>query len=160
MSDKYQPLEAWKKAWVFRHQDLPVSEEDLTQIKPLTEQAATDIWRAHISESANHYSDFDPKDWPNKNSTWQETGQWQDHWDSDQGQLPELLESFLNWDDETLIWFCYDSEQVIESRYSVFKRCWKNFLFFDDGPILIGKKRKQAVQFHQDGNFQLGLRQN
>jgi hypothetical protein len=40
----------------------------------------------------------------------------------------------------------------------VFQRCWKNFLFLDDGTLLIGKKREQVVQFMSNGSFRLGTK--
>jgi len=40
----------------------------------------------------------------------------------------------------------------------VFKRTWKAFLFLDNGPILVGKKKKQALQFHSNGWVNLLLR--
>ncbi|MBQ0729054.1 MAG: DUF2947 family protein, partial [Oleispira antarctica] len=58
--------------------------------------------------------------------------------------------------DNTNVLFFYDSDRVIETSWKVFKLSWKNFLFFDDGPILMGKKRKQVVQFLQNGHFSVG----
>ena len=89
---------------------------------------------------------------------WQEKASWQEAWDSDENTLPELILSHLDWDDNTNVLFFYDADRVVETTWKVFKAAWKNFLFFDDGPILLGKKRKQAVQFLQIGDFAVGLR--
>lgn len=153
---KYIDLKDYKKGWVFRHQDMLVSEEDLLEIKPLAAQAAGDVWHRQISAEANHNDGFSSTDWPAKKSTWLGGGDWQQVWESESPELPAELAEFLDWQPETLVYFCYDSEQVIEVRWSVFKRNWKNFLFFDDGPILIARKRQQAVQFFQDGQFKFG----
>jgi hypothetical protein len=49
---------------------------------------------------------------------------------------------------------------VIETTWDVFKRTWKNFLFMDDGPLLIGKKRDQVVQFMSNGTYRIGDKSN
>ncbi len=154
----YLPIEQYKKAWIFRHKDLPVSDEDLLQIKPLTEARAEQVWSQQISKHCNHPGLFGADDWVNKNQTWLETDNWQQIWESDDNALPARLAEFLQWDDQTVVWFCYNSEHVIETRWDVFCRHWKNFLFFDDGPLLIGRKRKQVAQFHQTGNYRIGNR--
>ncbi|GGK70733.1 DUF2947 domain-containing protein [Amphritea balenae] len=154
----YLSIEQYPKAWIFRHKDMPVSEEDLAQIKPLTDARAEQVWSQQISKECNHPENFGPADWANKNQTWLETDNWQSLWESDDPAIPELLAQHLQWEDETVVWFCYSSEHVIETSWDVFRRNWKNFLFFDDGPLLIGKKRKQVAQFHQTGNFRIGNR--
>ena len=154
----YIPLEAYKRAWIFRHKDLPVSEADLDEIKPLSEARAEQVWRQQISQESNHPEFFYDDDWANKNPTWQETFPWQNRWESDEADMPEPLLEHLDWDDNTLVYFCYDVEHVIETRWHVFKRHWKNFLFFDNGPLLIGRKRKQIAQFMQTGNVRIGTR--
>lgn len=155
---KYIELKDYKNGWVFRHQDLPLSDDDLAEIKPLSAQAAGDVWRTYISADAAHHENFDNKDWPAKDSSWSGAADWQQAWDADSVDMPEELSEFIDWVPETLVYFCYDAENVIETRWSVFQRAWKNFLFFDDGPILVGKKREQALQFFQSGQFKLGKR--
>jgi hypothetical protein len=69
-----------------------------------------------------------------------------------------MLAEFIQWPDETTVYFCYEKYQIIETRWDVFVRNWKCFLFFDDGPILISPKQKQAVMFEQSGQYKLGTR--
>lgn len=155
---KYQPMTDFDRAWIFRHKDLPVEEGDLAQIRPLSESVANQIWNQYLSPDTAHPSLFSFKDWPNRNGVWHEKGAWQESWESEQNDLPEALRDYLDWDGNTLVYFFYDCDRVIETRWDVFTRCWKNFLFFDDGPLLMGKKRDQVVQFHQDGSYSLGTR--
>ncbi|MCV6589854.1 MAG: DUF2947 domain-containing protein [Marinobacterium sp.] len=155
----YIALEDYRKAWIFRHRELPVSEQDLAEIKPLTPQRAEQVWNLQISENSLHPSEPADGDWMLDKSVWQEEqGHWESAWDSDSNELPERLAEHLNWEDETLVWFCYDNEHIIETRWAVFRRNWKNFLFMDDGPLLIGRKRKQVVQFFENGHFRVGTR--
>ena len=155
---KYIDLKDYKNGWVFRHQDLPLSDDDLAGIKPLGAQMAGDIWRTYISAEAVGVESFDKNDWPAKESSWCESADWQTAWEDDAVDLPAELQAFIDWQPETLVYFCFDAEHVIETRWAIFRRAWKNFLFFDDGPILIGKKRPQAVQFFSDGQLKLGKR--
>lgn len=153
---KYLPLEDCPKAWVFRHKDMPVPPQDLALIKPLAPLRAADLWRSLISKQANHPDHFDKSDWPAQEKTWLERGTWQQAWESDDPALPALVVEHFPWDDNTVVFFCYDSEQVLETTWEVFKRHWKNFLFYDDGPLLVGRKRRQVAQFFNSGEMAVG----
>lgn len=154
----YLTLDQYKKSWIFKHKDMPVSADDLKQIHPLASARAAQVWSQQISQESTHPDHFGSGDWANKKQTWLETDNWQKQWESDDNELPEIVAGHLQWEDETQVWFCYESDHVIETNWAVFKRNWKNFLFFDDGPILVGKKRKQVAQFHQTGNVRIGNR--
>lgn len=153
---KYLNLEDFDRAWIFRHKDLPLSENVKADIKPYTETVSNQLWNQYISQQSDHPSKFGSNDWPSRSGVWLDKGNWQQAWESDNNDLPSMLAEHLDWDDNTNVLFFYDSDRVIETRWKVFKLSWKNFLFFDDGPILLGKKRKEAVQFQQDGSFAIG----
>lgn len=155
---KFLKLEEFDRAWIFRHKDLPLSDETKLAIKPYTEAVSNQLWNQYISQQSGHSSQFGHGDWPNRNGVWLDKGDWQHAWDEEANDLPELIQQHLDWDDNTNVLFFYDSDRVIETSWKEFKLSWKNFLFFDDGPILLGKKRKQAVQFLQDGSFTIGNR--
>ena len=156
---KYIPFDQYPKAWIFRHRDLPIPAEELAEIKPLTESRAEQIWAEHISRGCSHADHFAEGDWAAQSKNWLEKDFWQAAWDSDASALPELLGEYLSeWDDNITVYFCYQSDHIIETKWSVFRKHWKNFLFFDNGPILIGRKRKQAVQFFDNGTYRLGKR--
>lgn len=155
----YIPLEQYPKAWIFRHRDMPVSDEDMLEIKPLTEARAEQIWAQHISRQGTHPDHFAKGDWAADESNWFAIELWQSAWDSDNENLPEVLADHLkDWDDAITIFFCYESDHIIETKWGVFRRNWKNFLFFDSGPILIGRKKKQVAQFFENGQFRIGVR--
>ncbi len=154
----YLPLSEYRHAWFFNHQEMAVSESDLAKIKPLTPKRAFEIWELNISQHTDDPSEFTKDDWASQNDVWQATGFWQGAWDSDDHALPEALEEFIHWEANTVVYFCYSSEHIVETTWDIFKRYWKNFLFLDDGPLLIGRKRKEVAQFKQNGSFSLGLR--
>ncbi|WP_406802720.1 DUF2947 domain-containing protein [Alkalimarinus alittae] len=152
----YIDLSEYRNAWVFRHQDMPVSAEDLAQIKPLSESSAYQLWRQRISKEADLPTEWESGDWAANENAWQHKEIWQKAWDSSSPDLPELITEHIDWADNVTVFFCYESSKIIETSWAVFKRNWKNFLFFDDGPILIARKKKQAVQFFQNGAFAVG----
>jgi len=152
----YTPLEQLKNAWIFKHKSLPISEKDLTKIKPMAKDRANVLWDTFISRQVDHPDFFKKGDWPFDNNYWQDQGKWEGIWDSNEENLPELITTHLSWDNNTVVYYCSNRDNVIETTWVIFKRCWKNFLFMDDGCILIGKKRKESVQFNSNGNFKVG----
>jgi len=152
------PLAEYKKAWIFRHQDLPVSDEDFASIKSVAQQRAMDFWRDNVSEECDHPSVFTGDDWAGKSATWQQNSSWQGEWDSNSNELPVLMAEHFTWEANTVVYFCYAGNDILETTWDVFQRCWKNFLFFDDGPLLMGRKRKEVAQFDSSGTYKIGLK--
>ena len=158
MAHTYIPLDTYRRKWIFNHKDLPVSDEDKTGILPLTDKSAMLVWNQWISNKSSRDEQFTQGDWAAKANAWVKTDHWQSAWDSEDNSLPEMLAEFIQWPEDTQVYFCYEKYQVIETRWDVFVRNWKCFLFFDDGPILISPKQKQAVMFEQNGQYKLGVR--
>jgi hypothetical protein len=154
----YTSLEQLKNAWIFKHKSLPINETDLTKIKPMVKDRANVLWDTFISRQVDHPDFFKKGDWPFDQSNWQDQGKWEGIWDSNEENLPELITVSIVWDNNTVVYYCSNRENVIETTWAVFKRCWKNFLFMDDGCILIGKKRKESVQFNSNGSFKVGIK--
>jgi hypothetical protein len=155
---EYIPLQDYRYAWFFKHKDLPIAENLLDQIKPLTESYANQIWHQLVSKNANHPDLFKKEDWPLKESTWLSKGTWQDNWESDNTGFPKLIDESIDWEGNTVVYFCYHADNIIETTWEVLQAHWKNFLFLDNGPIFIGKRRKEIVQFFEDGQFKLGIK--
>lgn len=154
----YTPLDEYSRKWIFTHQSIPVSSDDLEQIKPLTQARSAQLWREHISNQSPDAERLLREDWASVESNWVESVDWQACWDSDDIELPEEVLDFIDWEDDVTVFFCYEKYNIIETKWGVFKRCWKNFLFFDDLPFLIGKRKAQAVWFSSDGMAKLGQR--
>ena len=152
----YIPLEQYKQAWVFRHKDLPITPEDLALIKPMTEARAANVWCTFISNENDHPDFFTDKDWPGQKGSWSQSVDWEKAWENEDIHLPAELLAHLDWDNNTVVYFCLSRGNVIETRWDVFKRCWQNFLFMSDGVILLGKKRQQVAQFMATGQVKLG----
>jgi len=154
----YIPLEQHKKAWIFKRSDLPIDEQDAALIKPMTEERACTLWKGLVSSQVDHPDFFKKGDWPFDINTWLEQENWESQWDSEQTELPSKVLEHLDWDEQTTVYYCNSQFSVIETTWPIFKRCWKNFLFMDDGALLIGKKRSEVVQFLSNGACQIGKR--
>ncbi|WP_428772386.1 DUF2947 domain-containing protein [Vibrio sp.] len=156
----YLPLDKYSRKWIFTHQSMPVPEADLEQIKPLEAARAAQLWVGNISAQSPDAERFSSSDWPMKAQSWQpDPVDWMDAWDSDAPDMPEEILQHIDWQDDVTVYFCYEKYNIIETKWSIFKRHWKNFLFFDDGPILIARRRKQALWFQNDGMVKLGNRE-
>ncbi len=156
---RYIPIEQYSKAWIFRHRDLPIPADQLVQIKPLAKQRAEQVWAEYISRGCSHPEHFSNDDWAGRGKSWLGSDYWQSAWDSDSAALPVLLSEHLSgWEADTKIFFCYQSDHIVETCWQVWRNHWKNFLFFDNGPLLIGRKRNQVVQFFDNGSFRVGKR--
>ncbi|NKF51059.1 DUF2947 domain-containing protein [Shewanella sp. WXL01] len=158
MNLSYLSLDQYKRKWIFSHKDLPVTDDDKQAIKPLSDKSAMEVWNKWISNKSSRAEQFTKGDWPAKDSAWKITEHWQAAWDSEDNAMPEVVSQHIDWADDTQVFFCYEKYQIIETRWDVFVRNWKCFLFFDDGPLLIAPGQKQAMMFEQSGQFKLGVR--
>lgn len=155
---QYISLNDYRYAWFFTHRELPIEPQSLSLIKPLVESRSNQLWHQLVSKDANHPDLFLRTDWPAKSTSWKVTGKWQVCWESDDGDLPREIEEFIDWEGNTVVYFCYHADNIIETTWEVFCSHWKNFLFLDNGPILLGKRRNEVIQFNQDGQFKLGMK--
>ncbi|MEZ8142736.1 hypothetical protein A1OO_17625 [Enterovibrio norvegicus FF-33] len=153
----YIPFEEYKRKWIFTHQSMPVAEEDYAEIKPMTEARGAQLWRDFVSTESPTPDHFGKGDWAATQSVWESSVNWQAPWE-DEAELPEEFLAHFPWEDNVVVYFCYEKNNVIETRWSVFKKYWKNFLFYDDKPLLIGRKNKQVAMFEQNGIVKLGNR--
>jgi len=154
----YTPLNQFKYAWIFRHKSLPLEENVLSKIKPMSEQRAMVLWDTFISKTADHPDFFKQGDWAFDKSTWLDNGKWEGIWDSNELALPQTILEHLNWDPNTIVYYCINRKLIIETTWQNFQACWKNFLFVDDGTLLLGKKRKETIQFTSNGLFKVGIK--
>jgi hypothetical protein len=154
----YIAINDYSRKWIFTHQSMPVAADDLDKIKPMTQARSAQLWRDNISAQSPDAERLSSTDWPSKTQSWINEVNWMDEWESDDPELPESILEHIQWQDDVTVYFCYEKYNVIETKWDVFKRNWKNFLFFDDGPILIGRHREEALWFQTDGSVKLGKR--
>ena len=152
----YISLDEYTKAWVFRHQELLIPADSLALIKPMTPTRSAVLWSTFISRDKDHPDFFTDSDWVNQTDYFsQEDVFWEQAFEAEQ-PIPEDILAHLDWQDNTTVYFCLSRDDVIETRFDVFKKHWQNFMFLADGSFLVGKKRKQVVQFLATGFARLG----
>lgn len=154
---QYRSLAQVGKEWVFRRNEPFVSEEDRAAILLLSEPAGANIWRDYVSADFLFPDQFGSDVWVNTNI--QGSAEWETAWESDEEMLPEeVLAHVETWGHDTKVYFCCHSDLVLETTWGVFQRTWKAFLFLDSDAVLIGRKKKQALQFCENGVVSLLLR--
>ena len=154
----YIPLDEYQRKWIFTHQSLPIPEEDLVHIKPISQQRAAHLWIENISKQSPDSERLSPSDWPSKVGCWKDEVDWSVAWEADESELPQDILEHLDWQDDVTVYFCYEKYNIIETKWAIFKKHWKNFLFFDDGPILIGRRCSEVLWFNTNGTVKLGHR--
>ncbi len=154
----YLPLQQYPRKWIFTHQSLPVADDALAQIKPMTPARSAQFWQENISRESPDMDRLSSQDWPSAHKSWSEETPWMEAWESDNSELPADILDYLDWQDDVTVYFCYEKYNVIETKWAIFKAHWKNFLFYDDGPMLLARRRKQALWFQSSGVVRLGQR--
>ncbi|MGO2478939.1 MAG: DUF2947 domain-containing protein [Pseudoalteromonas sp.] len=154
----YIPLDDYKKAWVFRHQDAPVNEQDLALIKPMSSERAAVLWSTMVSREHDHPDFFDKTDWCGKEENFTQTLHWEAAWEEGAELPPQEILDHLDWQANTTVYFCMSRDNIIETNFAVFKRNWQNFMFLADGSLLLGKKRDAVIQFLENGDAKLGTK--
>lgn len=154
----YIPLESYSRKWIFTHQSMPIPEQDLALIKPMSQVRAAQFWQENVSHQSPDSDRLSSGDWPSQDKSWQGEVSWMENWEDDELGLPDEVLQHIDWQDDVTVYFCYEKYNVIETKWSIFRQHWKNFLFYDDGPILLGRRRKQALWFDSKGKVKLGMR--
>lgn len=154
----YLPLDQYQRKWIFTHNSMPVSEQDLAQIKPMSQARSAQFWIENISAQSPDSERLSSQDWPRKKDSWANSTSWMSEWESDDESMPQLILDHIDWQDDVTVYFCYEKYNVIETKWVTFKKHWKNFLFYDDGPILLGRRRSQTLWFNSNGQVKLGNR--
>ncbi|NLS12628.1 DUF2947 domain-containing protein [Vibrio sp. SM6] len=154
----YLTLDEYQRKWIFTHASMPLSEEDRAQIKPMAPARAAQFWKDNISAQSPDAERLSSQDWPMKASNWLEVVNWMKAWESDDSELPAEISAHIDWQDDVTVYFCYEKYNILETKWGIFRKHWKNFLFYDDGPFLLARRRRQALWFDSKGNVKLGQR--
>jgi hypothetical protein len=155
----YIAINEYSRKWIFTHQSMPMSDDQLATLKPMTQTRSAMFWQENVSKMSPDAERLAKEDWPMKESNWLSTTSWMDAWDDDDDlELPSEVLEHIDWQDDVTVYFCYEKYNVIETKWKTFRENWKNFLFYDDGPILLGRRRDQALWFNTDGTVKIGVR--
>ena len=139
--------------WFF--DDPKVSQNDLTQIRPLSKEYAAMLWTEYISSKHQHLAmHFVKGDAPWIDSLERLDYDWEDAWNAnDVNGLGLLLNSRFEISDDEPILFFWDNASGVETTWGIFLRNWINFLYEDEAPVLFIRSKNIAVIFRPMGTI-------
>ncbi len=160
MDLEYVPITSHEYFEYFTDEEIPVPENDLIQIKSLSKLSSTDFWHENISTNNDHPMRLDDSDWF-ANLSLEPLCQWQVDWKKNAfSRIEILLTDIVNWEKNTIVHMCWHRSTVIETYWQTFTRYWINFLFEDEGPILIAKDKNELFTFGPSDNIFYAIRKN
>ncbi len=126
------------------HEDPPISEAEANQIKILSESESSDLWVKYISKYNRHYMLLGYDEFPSgSGDTF--LYYWKDDWHYRKSQkFKSKLKNLPFEKNETIIFF-WMKESAIETQWSVFYNNWINFLYEDEGCILICETNPNTI---------------
>ncbi|CAH0525758.1 DUF2947 family protein [Vibrio hippocampi] len=128
------------------YDDPKMSSKDLDQIDILSEKDCVEKWSAYISKVSRHYMRMRDDEWPvkivsGKNCFYH----WLESWNSDNFlEFSNRLQDIGIPDNSTLIVF-WMREIGLKTSWGVFRRNWGNFLYEDEGCILVLPERDESL---------------
>jgi hypothetical protein len=146
MNNKYITLKESGYDWYFTDPEIKVLEDDLVFIKPLTEDYSKELWTKYISKKKNerHFMILQKGHWCTFKNTLLYL--WNEDWkNNDYINFSKILVNnidYCNNDDIILFWM---KERAVEIKWSIFIKYWINFLFEDEGVIIINEKNIKSI---------------
>ncbi len=119
------------------HNDPAMSSIDLERINILDEKSSSDIWNKYVSAKNRHFMLLDDDEWPSKitnNEIWHN---WSNEWNNDDKQPYKLALESLKIPTQSKLYVLWMKEIGIETNWEVFCNNWLNFLYEDEGCILV-----------------------
>lgn len=159
IGEKYIDMKYYPNNWYFYDKDISIADCDIEKIKPFTQQYCSFLWNHYISKSGRHSILLKPDEWlvellKNNPICYFDTDWNENRYDT----LRDLLSECLHFNNQDHIYFFWNREDGIETTWEIFLRYWINFLFNDEGPILINPSSKHVIRFGSDGSVRIGKR--
>jgi len=158
MSIEYTQLKNHPDLEYFTDQDILVPEEYREKIRPLSKNSAEIFWKNNISSHNKHTMLLNEKDWFNELNL-KEIAHWQEDWNSNNySRITNVLRNHVSWEEDTIVYFCWNNFNIMETTWGVFTKYWINFLFDDEAPILISKEKNELFTFGPSDNIYFGCK--
>ena len=128
------------------YDDPIITNDDWESIYFFDENECSDLWEKYISEKNRHFMKLDSDEWPSllvkKESI---LYRWLDDWNND--NIEEFKNVILNLgvpiDSE--VYFFWMKEIGVKTKWQIFARNWINFLYEDEGCILVVPESKCSL---------------
>ena len=153
---EYSDIRHYGELWMFTDPEIPVDEDELDFIKPLTEESSIRLWNEMFSEKLWHAVLLEKEGWTGKNIKWESEYSWLLDW-NDNKPCPPILDQICR-SEEAIVYFAWGRHGTYETIWRIFKKYWLNFLFNDEGPILFSLDDDWIVQFFPSQILQIGKR--
>lgn len=137
--------------WFFYVEDMVLPSEDIENIKPLSKEYSSVVWNQNINNHKHHFALF------SKNERQalllkKIDYDWQADWNN------EVYENFSDYLKGNILYKPYDiivvfwsKECAAETSWKIFLKHWANFLFDDEGVILLNTLNENLLVFCSDG---------
>ena len=149
------------KDWNFFIKDYPVPADCLPQIRPLSEGAACVVWNKFISADTrhSHLMLLPGTTWPVQLLSSPVSARWQADWHNESAtDFIARLQGIVTWPEEAPVMFTWAATDSFETTWGVFCRCWRSFLFDDEGPFVWSLQQPEAIRFMPSGTAYIGRR--
>ena len=141
------------------HDDPTISDDDKSRIVVLPEAESQKLWDELVSASNRHFMLLDPSEWParlvNDNPLFY---RWHDDWNANKPdhRTDKLNELDVSGTDELRVFWM--REIGARTNWDTFTRNWMNFLYEDEGSIILPASGTMALVF-SNGHVWAGNRQ-
>lgn len=156
-NSRYVNMDEYSKNWYFYDEEIRVPSEDIKNIKPLSVGYSGLLWGQYISNRNCHFMLLNDDD--KLEQLEKEDYNWLDDWNNG------TYENFKNYLSINLPYNQYDTiivfwskESSVETNWNTFIEHWANFLFDDEGVILIDTTNENVLVFCSDGALVKGKR--
>ncbi|PCJ45873.1 MAG: hypothetical protein COA99_03800 [Moraxellaceae bacterium] len=133
------------------HNDPIMSESDLDRIQILKEAESEEYWAESVSGKNRHFMLLDDDEWPSKilaeNSPWY---RWVDDWNGDNFSVFKSMLLSLDIEREAAIIVFWMKETSIKTTWGVFSDNWANFLYEDEGCIIVIPSSDTSIVLSND----------
>lgn len=135
--------------------DPPMSADDRSTIRRLSPDEASAFWDAFVSPVGDHLKTLPEEVWPSlMRSKKFLRYRWYDDWNADRLEPMKSMLQKLR-DDDAVVYVCWSRFSCVETTNGVFARNWINFLYDDEGVLLLSKVDACRCIF-SNGFFYLG----
>ena len=120
------------------HDDPKMSSSDLDQIAILSESTCSKEWTKFVSAVNRHFMQMEDDEWPSKivagNNCWYH---WVEDWNEDKFSDFRVRLKSINIPSNSALFIFWMKEVGIKTSWGVFCNNWGNFLYEDEGCILV-----------------------
>ncbi|GAA0182540.1 hypothetical protein SH2C18_49010 [Clostridium sediminicola] len=154
---RYINMNEWGMKWYFNDEEISVPKKDMKNIKPLSIKYSGLLWETYVSRRNRHFMLLDTND--KQLLLEKDAYNWLNDWN--EGKYENFREYLIetmpyNFKDTIIVF--WSKESAIETNWSIFLKHWANFLFDDEGVILINTNNENVLVFCTDGVLLKGKR--